>query len=220
MKLLILCSIVGLAGVALVFLLRGPSAVVPLDVEFKLTDQDYHPLAGVPLRLVFGTNDWQAPDAGTRIVTDENGMARFMTQAVISRRWGSTNIGFTGLSMPFRGDHLAVAAELVYVLPKRDGGETTYRWLYTARIDRLPDGDCNTDDLDRVYAAGPDGRFTQLVGENAAGPNFTGLIDGWQVASAGYRMWDSMLDRPAGVDGKAWHLKLAFMRRPKPVLPK
>jgi hypothetical protein len=34
-------------------------------------------------------------------------------------------------------------------------------------------------------------------------------------------MWDSMLDRPDGVDdGKPWHLKLAFMRRPKPVLQK
>jgi hypothetical protein len=89
------------------------------------------------------------------------------------------------------------------------------------RIDRPPDGDCNTDDLDKVYAAGPDGRFAELVGENATGPNFSGLVDGWKVASAGYRMWDYMLSRVAGDgDGKAWHLKLAFMRRPKPVLPK
>ncbi len=40
-----------------------------LDVELKLTDEDYRPLSGVPLRLVFGTGDWQALDAGIRIVT-------------------------------------------------------------------------------------------------------------------------------------------------------
>jgi hypothetical protein len=222
MTLLLLGVVVCVAGAALFLLLRGSAtAAVPLDVDFKLTDEDYHPIAGVPVRLIFGTPDWQAADAGIRIVTDENGMARFTTQAVVSRRWGSTNIGFTPFSMPFRGDHLAVAAELAYALPTRDGGEATYRWLYTARIDRLPDGDCRTDDLDKVYAAGPDGRFTQLVGENAAGPNFSGLVDGWKVASAGYRMWDYMLLRVEGSgDGGTWHLKLAFLRRPKPVLPK
>jgi hypothetical protein len=222
MKLLLLGSVACLAGAALFVLLRGSSgATVPLDVELKVTDEDYHPLAGVPVRLVFGTQDWQAPDAGIRIVTDQDGMARFSTPAVIARRWSFTNIGFTPFSMPFRADHLAIAAELAFVIPKRDGGETAYHWLYTARVDRLPDGDCSTDDLDKVYEAGPDGRFTRLVGRNAAGPNFDGMVDGWRLASAGYRMWDSMLDRVEGAaDSKRWHLKLGLMRRPKPILPK
>src|SRR3984957_14911253 len=69
MKLLLLGSVACLAGAALFVLLRGSSgATVPLDVELKVTDEDYHPLAGVPVRLVFGTRDWQAPDAGIRIV--------------------------------------------------------------------------------------------------------------------------------------------------------
>ena len=50
---------------------------------------------------------------------------------------------------------------------------------------------------------------------------FDGMVDGWRLASAGYRMWDSMLDRVEGAaDGKRWHLKLGLMRRPKPILPK
>ena len=230
MKLILLASVACLAGAALFFLLRGSlGATVPLDVELKLTDKDYHPLAGVPVRLVFGTRDWRAADAGIRVVTDHDGMARFVTPGVIARRWSSTNIGFTPLRMPFRADHLAVAAELAFVIPTRDGGETAYHWLYTADIDRLPDGDCSTDDLDKVYAAGPDGRFTKLVGHNAAGPNFDGLVDGWKLASAGYRMWDSMLSRIDGAGaGEAshatphttWRLKLGLMRFPKPVLLK
>jgi hypothetical protein len=133
MTLLLLGCVACIAGGALLVVLRGSAATaVPVDVDFKLTDEDYHSLAGVPVRLVFGTPDWQAPDAGIRIVTDENGMARFTARAAVARRWGSTNIGFTGFSMPHRGDHLAVAAELAFVLPKRDGGETAFHWLYAA----------------------------------------------------------------------------------------
>src|SRR5580700_4244507 len=62
MKLLLLGSVACLATAVLFLLLRGSSAAaVPLDVELKVTDEDYHPLAGVPVRLVFGTRDWQAP---------------------------------------------------------------------------------------------------------------------------------------------------------------
>jgi hypothetical protein len=215
----LLACIVCLAGLAIgaLFLMRGPDAPVPIEVVFKLTDDDNVPLAGVPVRLVFGTSDWRAPEAGLRIVTDREGAARFTAPAVVARRWSSVNIGFTGFSMPFRGDHLAVGVELAYVLPKRDGGETTFHWLYTADIIRLPDGDCSTDDLDRVYAAGTDGRFTTLVGRNAAGPSFTGRVDGWELSSAGYRLSDFMLSRPAD-EGKPWRLRLAIKRRPKPVI--
>lgn len=199
------------------FLVRSPGAPIRLDVDFMLTDDDNIPLAGVPVRFVFGTPDWRAPEAGLRIITDQKGAARLTVPAVVARRWSSVNIGFTGLSMPFRGDHLAVGVELAYVLPRRDGGETTFHWLYTANIIRMPDGDCSTGDLDRVYAAEPDGRFTKLVGVNAAGPNFTGRVDDWALSSAGYRLSDFMLSRPAD-EGKPWRLRLAVKRHPKPVI--
>src|SRR5580658_232593 len=177
--------------------------------------------------LLRGSSAASVPLDVERIVTDQDGMARFSTPAAIARRWSFTNIGFTPFNMPFRADHLAIAAELAFVVPTRDGGEMTYHWLYTARVDRLPDGDCSTDDLDEVYAAGPDGRFTKLVGRNAAGPNFDALVDGWRLSGAGYRMWDSMLSRVEETeDGKSsdkashttWHLKLGLMRKPKPII--
>jgi hypothetical protein len=207
-------------AVALVLLRGSEGRAATLDVEFKLTDVDYAPLAGVPLRLVFGVKDWQAPDAGSRIVTAQDGTARFTTEAVVDRRWSFANIGFTPLSMPFRADHILIAAELPFVLPKRDGDDIVHHWLYTAEVYRTPGGDCSTEDLDKVYEAAPDGRFTKLVGTNAAGPNFDTTIDGWVLSSAGYKMWDFMLS-PDETDttGQHWHLKLAIMRLPKPRLP-
>jgi len=219
MKLVLLGCLAVLTVVLIVILSRTGGRTVALDVEFKLTDIEYKPLAGVPVRLVFGLADWQAPDAGTRIVTATNGAATFTTQAVIDRRWSFSNIGFTPFSVPFRADHIAVGAELAFAIPKKDGDDTIHYWLYTADIDRLPDGDCSTDDLDKVYETGADGRFSKLVGRNASGPNFHALVDGWMLANAGYQLWDFELD-PDGRDNAAarWHLKLAIKRMPKPQL--
>jgi hypothetical protein len=120
----------------------------------------------------------------------------------------------------FRADHIAVAAELPFVMPRKGGDDIIHRWLYTAEIDRMPDGDCSTDDLDSVYESGTDGRFNKLVGTNASGPNFQTLVDGWILSNAGYQMWDFELE-PDKADGagQSWHLKLPVKRMPKPALP-
>jgi hypothetical protein len=220
MKLILLGGLVCLAVAVFVVVRTGAGREVMLDVEFKLTDIDYHPLAGVPLRLVLGARDWQSADAGIRIVTGTDGTAKFATQALIDRRWNFSNIGFTPFSIPFRADHIAVAAELPFVLPKKGGDDIVHHWLYTADIDRMPDGDCSSDDLDDVYDLGPDGRFNKFVGSNAAGPNFNALVDGWSLSGAGYQLWEFMLaPNEADQTGRHWHLKLAIKRRPKPVLP-
>ncbi len=218
--LMLIGGLVCFAVIALSIVRSGASRTVSLDVEFKLTDLDYHPLAGVPLRLIVGTKDWQVPDAGTKIVTAADGSAKFTTQASINRRWIFVNVGFTPFSVPLRADHIAVAAELPFALPKKGGDDIVHRWLYTADIDRMSDGDCSTDDLDDVYEIGPDGRFSKLVGTNAAGPNFNTQIDGWFLPSAGYQLWEFTLEPDkADASGQRWHLKLAIKRRPKPVLP-
>jgi hypothetical protein len=187
---------------------------VTLDVEFKLTDRDHQPLAGV-----LGSADRQAPDAGVRIVTGDDGTARVTTAAIVARAWQWTNVGFTPFSIPVRVDHLAMAFELERALPRRDGGETLHRWLYTADVYRYRGGDCSTDDIDRIYEAGPDGRFTRLLGAGAAGPNFEMPIDGLILTGGGYKLSDFMLSRPEGEGaGARWHLKLGLMRLPKPVL--
>jgi len=217
---LVSLAAVACGGAVLLLLTRGGGRVVPLDVEFKLTDSEYGPLAGVPVRLVLGAADWQAPDAGVRIVTAADGGARFTTPARIGRRWSSSAIGFTGLSMPFRADYLALAAELTFALPRRNGDDVIHRWLYTAEIDRMPDGDCSSLDLDEVYDAGPDGRFTKHLGSNASGPNFNTRVDGWMLSSAGYQLSDFLLHRGDGDGGnERWRLRLGIKRMPKPVLP-
>jgi hypothetical protein len=211
-----LAGLVAILGLASILLLRTAAAgTVTLDVEFKLTDRDYHPIAGVPLRLVLGAEDWQAPEAGIRIVTNEDGGARFTTQSVVDRTWRMVNVGSTPIAIPVRVDHIAIAAELERILPGKDG-DVSHRWLYTADIYRYADGDCSTDDLDGIYEAGPNGRFTRLLGEGAAGPNFKIEIGGLILSGAGYKLWDFMLS-PEDADGH-WHLKLALMRMPKPVL--
>ena len=208
-----------LAAVLLVAMRGWSARTIALDVAFTLTDHNNQPLPGVPVRLVFGGKGWQAPDAGVRIVTAADGTARFTAAAVVGRRFTFVNIGFTALSMPLRADHLPVALELAFVVPQKTGGDIVHRWLYTADIDRLPDGDCSSDDLDTVYESGTGGAFTKLVGRNAAGPNFDGLVDGWRLDAAGYKLSDFMLKAPdAAAPGGPWHLKLGLKRMPKPVL--
>ena len=61
--------------------------------------------------------------------------------------------------------------------------------------------------------------LTKLVGRNAAGPNFDGLVDGWRLDAAGYKLSDFMLKAPdAATPDRPWHLKLGLRRMPKPVL--
>ena len=215
-KIILRGALACLAATPLVFPRAAQCGTVSLDVEFRLTDREYQPLSAVPLRLVLGVEDWQAAEAGVRLVTGEDGGARFTTQAVIDRRWRWSNIGFTPFSMPARVDHLSVAAELEFALPRKDSPDAIRRWLYTAEIYRHRDGDCSTDDLDRIYEAGPDGRFTGLLGSGATGPNFQMKIDGFILTGGGYKLWDFMLS-PDETDptGNHWHLKLALMRMPK-----
>jgi hypothetical protein len=196
-----------------------PRGAVTLDVEFKLTDPDYNPLARVPLRLVLGVKDWQAADAGVRVVTGDDGAARFATEATIDRRWQWLNAGFTPFSIPFRVRHLAVAAELEFAVPGKNG-DNIHRWLYTADVYRYPGGDCSTDDVDRIYAAAADGRFTRLVGFGAMGANFQMQVDGWVLHRCGYKLWNFMLSPDTSeADAGHWHLTLGIMRMPKPRLP-
>jgi hypothetical protein len=184
------------------------SRTVPLAVAFRLTDNDYRPLAGESLRLFLGLGDPADPSTGTTIVTDANGAAAFTATPRVARRWRWRNIGFTGLSWPLRADHLALAAELDQVV-LTDDGERHVPLLHTADIDRFEGGDCMTTGFGRIYAADAAGRFTVLAnrGEALAIPGSRLLLHG-----PGYRMTDFMLE-----PGDPWRLRLAFAKAPKPV---
>src|SRR4051812_29578947 len=116
--------------VSLVALMTGigniaHAGAVSLDVTFKLTDLDYKPLAGVPVRVVFGSDpDWQKGDAGHRLITDGKGEARWTQEAVLTDRMRKhpTNFASSLVSVPESTQYLRVGAEMTYFEKP---------WLYT-----------------------------------------------------------------------------------------
>jgi hypothetical protein len=196
-------------------------APVNFHVQFKLVDDDNKPIAGVPLRFVIGVpnwnaDGWRAPNTGVRIVTDKDGAARFTTEGAIDRTWTWVNLGFTPFSMPVRVHHAGVGFEVERVLPSRQG-DITHRWFYTADINRHSNGDSSTDDLDRIYEVGPDGRFTRLLAKSVSSPQSVIAVDGLMLRGSGYNLADFALD-PVGDGTKEWTLTLALKQHPKPVL--
>ena len=183
---------------------------VPLDVTFKLTDLDYKPVAGAPVRVVFGSDpDWQAPNAGRRFVTDANGEHRFTASVVIDQRSRKlpTNFADSLLSRPQTTDHLKVGAELEYA---------GFRWLYVVDVDRFPNTDVLLDDFS-VFTADAQGRYVRKAKQQDHGwvmPDRGGLA----LTGPGYEPWDFMLRPQEGnATGKRWTLLLSFKRAPQPV---
>lgn len=140
----------------------GSPRTVALDVAFRLTDKDYRPIGGVRIRLFPGRGDHSDPAAGTMFVTDDDGRAAYTTNAVIDKQWYWVNVGFTGLSMPFLLDHMAIAAELDNVIPA-GAQEMHLALVCTTDIFRFEDGDCASHDFARIYAKDASGRFTRGV---------------------------------------------------------
>jgi len=197
------------------------SKPVPIHVAFKLIDDDNQPVVGMPLRILAGVpnwnaNAWRRPDFGVRIVTDRDGAAHFATEGTINRTWVWKNVGFTPLSVPVRVDHAGVGFEIARVLPTKHG-DTTHHWLYTAEIYRESSGDSSTYDLDRVYEAGPDGRFTRLLAKSVSSPKSVMMVDGLALNGTGYRLADFSL-APAEGGAKGWLVTLVLKQGPKPVL--
>jgi hypothetical protein len=193
---------------------------VPLDVNFKMIDIENKPLAGVPVRLVFGSGpEWQSPNAGNRFVTDAKGEAHFTTKVVIERRWQSQNVGFTPLSVPIRTDHVRVAAELEQKFPVDTGeGYRSIQMLLTMDIDCNRDGDCSTHDFTAIYLPDATGRFARR-------PERFQSYEAWRIEEfgglvmwgLGYKAADFLMTAdPDHPDGKRT-LQLAFKRQPLPV---
>lgn len=183
---------------------------VTLDVKFRLTDLEYKALAGVPVRVVFGSDpDWIAPNTGQRFVTDANGEHQFSTQVVLDRRSRRRPTNFVD-SLTARNepvDHLLVAAELGYF---------EYQWLYAVDIHRFPGGDVLTEGFD-VYSRDAQGRFT-VRARRENGGWFLPELKGLMLTKPGHEPWNTMLQPdPGDPSGKRWTLQLAFKRSPPPI---
>jgi len=193
---------------------------ITLHVTLKLTDDQYRPLAGQSVRLAFSGQDWQAPTAGERVVTDAKGEATLTAVVAIEGRLQSQPIGMTPFSVPVGTDHLLIAAELERVLPL-DGHDHAFRWLYVENVFRRPDGSTSGGYIDAIYAKGAKGRFDRPLEPNLGTLKLADRRDPDERAIAGDEGWvptDFLLDRDdTDKAHPRWTLSLAFKRMPRPV---
>jgi hypothetical protein len=196
--------------VALAATTPAQSMTVALDVTFKLTDLDYKPLAGVPARVVFGSEpNWQNPNAGHRFVTDAKGEAHFSAQVDLEEKMKKVPTNFVGslLSGPQKAHYLRVGAEMTYF---------ENPWLYTVDLYRFAGGDTMLDD-NPVYTRDERGAFTRLAKQDKSGwtmADMSGLV----LTMPGFEAWDFALDPgPADPAHQRWTLRLAFKKAPAPV---
>jgi hypothetical protein len=180
---------------------------VMLDVIFKLTDLDYKPLPGVPVRLVFCCDkNWQSANAGYRFVTDEKGEGRVTARVVIARhlRKKPTNFFSSLVSLPQPTDHLAAGAELEYM---------GFHWLYIVNMERFPDGDVMQDDFS-VYSRDTRGHFALKAARISQDWEIKDL-GGMMLTGPGHTPWNAMIAPGSGTEH--WTLQLAFKKSPPAV---
>ena len=204
----ILRAVVGM--VAMVVAVTAQASTVSLDVSFKLTDLDYKPLAGMPARVVFGSDaNWQNPNAGHRFVTDANGEAHWVAQVDLEEKMKKMPSNFVGslLSGPQKAYYLRVGAEMTYF---------EHRWLYTVDLYRFAGGDTMLDD-NAVYTRDERSTFTRKAKKDKNGwtmPDMGGLV----LTMPGYEAWNFALDPDlADPAHHRWTLKLSFKKAPEPV---
>ncbi len=186
------------------------AVIVDLDVSFRLTDLDYKPLAGVPVRVVFGAEpNWQSPDAGHRFVTDAKGEARWLAKVELEERMKKMPTNFVGslLSGPQKSNFLRVGAEMTYFANP---------WLYTVDLYRFAGGDTMLDDS-AVYTRDERGAFTSKAKQDKGGWTMADM-GGMVLTMPGFEAWNFALDPdPADPAQKRWTLKLSFKKAPAPI---
>jgi hypothetical protein len=181
---------------------------VSLTVTFKLTDPNYQPLAGVPIRLVFPCDkNWQDPDSGYRFVTDANGEGHVTAQVVIDRRWRKMASNYIGslIGLPMLTDHLAAGAEMQYM---------DHHWVYINNSVLFPEGTCMREYFS-VYTRDEKGRFSRKAIETNNGWIIKDL-NGLMISNPGFDVWDYALDHDES--SRNWTLKLAFKKFPPAVM--
>ncbi len=193
-------------------LLPAEGTPVVIDVRFKLTDLDNHPIAPENVRLVLGTGaGWQKPDAGQRFTTDDHGEHQLTVETVLEtrRRKMPTNFFSSLVSRPEPTDFLQVAAELEYA---------GHRWLYVVDLYRFRRDGTVMDDRFALYSRSAQGDFTNQARYENGGWRIADL-NGLALSRAGYDLSNFGL-QPDLTDPshRRWVLDLAFKKAPAPVM--
>jgi hypothetical protein len=134
------------ATASLTLLASGTTAAVSetIDVTTRLVRPDGRPIAGLPVRLVVGSEkNPRSPSAGARLVTDANGRVRRTIQVPVTGRLVTLDNAFT----PHRSRYLAAGIELDLA------GRAALYWI---ELDQVRQG---TGGAMQAYVAGKNGRF-------------------------------------------------------------
>ncbi len=186
------------------------SRAITLDVHLALIGPASEPLAGIAARVVFGA-DRALPDptAGTRLVTDAAGGARFTTSLHLERRWRKlpTNFVTSLASLPRRTEFLRVGAELPFL---------GSRWLYTADLYRFAGGNPIALGDTSVFTPDAAGHFTRQAERDGHQWTMPG-VDGMALSHPGWEITDWSL-HPMDDDPAAgrWTLSLGYRRAAEP----
>jgi hypothetical protein len=179
---------------------------IVLDVAFRLTDLQYRPIAAAARLVSPDEPGWQRPDAGVKLATDANGLARASLPARMVRtlRKRPTNFWSGLVAPPESCEVVRIATELQWA---------GHPWLHVVELVRFPGGDVLLESRE-VYTRDASGSFTakaEHVGEDWKVSYFPNMM----LTSVGNEPFEFML---APKDGAAWTLRLAFRQSPQPIV--
>lgn len=187
------------------------TAPVSLDVLVTVLEPDKSPAVGVPLRVVLGAAlTWQAADEGERLVTGDDGSARFQTRVTLDdRRHKMPTNFFTSLvASRERTRHVQVAVELEYA---------SRAWLTAIDLDHFENGTSAQLDPMRVFGRAANGRFTDDI-PLRDGHRQARLPKGVVMPVPGFDVSSATLEPDATMSGGThWRLALTLTRWPAPV---
>jgi hypothetical protein len=110
---------VGLFALFIAVLASPAARADTIDLAIRIVDEKGAPHAGMPVRVVFGTEpDSRSTNAGARLTTDAAGQVSRLLEAPVERRWATGDF-----VIPRRLDTLFVGIELDLV------GRRTLYWV-------------------------------------------------------------------------------------------
>jgi hypothetical protein len=180
---------------------------VTIDVLLTVRDADRSPAAGVPVRLVLGAPDnWQAPDAGHRRVTADDGTCQLLETFSLGdrRRKMPTNFLSSLLASTERTRHLQLAIETEWA------GRP---WLTVIDVDRFASGASVRLGPLRVYGRAANGRFTDDV-PHIDGAWHARVPTGKVVSVPGFDVASATIDPDPSITpvGAQWTARLTLTR--------